>query len=199
MNFIRIFGIGLTAAMLAFTTRPAIADGGGDDSRDCTQPIGESCSVAQPITLVNVTGLNFGRIISGSAAGTVSLSATGQVTAGIAADGPVIYSNVTYFIDPSAATFYVMGEPGYAYSIITPATTTVSDGHGHTMTVTLGVPISQTVSGHTPSGKLNITGTTSKIATDGFDAWAIGGTLAVLANQPSGTYHGTFSEEVQYQ
>ena len=187
----------LSFGALGFAARPALADGGSGN--DCTQNVGESCSVAQPITLVNVTGINFGRIISGTAAGTITISPAGQVSTPPTASGPALYTNNTYFIDPSAATFYVTGEPSYDYAIITPATTTVSDGHGHTMTVTLGVPVAASVNGHAPSGKLNASGTLSKIAPNGFDAWAIGGTLVVGASQPSGEYHGTFNEEVQYQ
>ncbi len=194
MAYYRNIGFGIALALLA--PRFAAAFDGGSD---CTQTVGESASVAQPIALVNVAGLNFGRIISGAAQGTITVSAAGQVTSNGVANGPAVYTGSAYRVDPSAATFYVTGEPGYSYTIITPATSTVSDGAGHTMTVTLSAPSAQSVSGYAPSGYLNANGTSSTIASNGFDAWAIGATITVSPNQASGTYSGTFAEEVQYQ
>ncbi len=158
----------------------------------------ESACVAQPISLTNVAGLNFGRIISGAQAGTITVSATGSISSNNVTNGPAPYSGSSAFVDPSAATFYVTGEPGFNYSITTPATSTVSNGNNH-MTITFGTVTAETVGGYAPSGSLNGAGTASAIASNGYDAWAIGATLSVGANQPSGTYTGTFQETVQYQ
>ncbi len=179
------------AALLAMAPVASAYDG----SNDCTQSVSEGASVAQPIALVNIQGINFGRIITGSAAGSVTVSATGNVTAPLIANGPAVYNGSEY-IDPSPASFYVTGEPGYCYNIITPATCTVSNGT-NTMTVTLSSPTAETVDGHSPSGHLS--GTASAIDAAGYDAWVIGGTLSVGANQASGSYTGTFTEEVEYQ
>ena len=167
-------------------------------NKSASVSVGDACSVAQPITLQNVTGLNFGGIQTGSIAGNVAISANNLVTPTSSATGPAAYTGSNNHIIATAATFFVTGEPGLTYTISTPATTVVSSG-ANTMTVTFGVPVAQTVSGHAPSGSLNANGTTSAIAASGYDAWAIGGTLAVKASQPSGAYSGTFSEKVQYQ
>ncbi len=181
----------LTMASGALAPRALAFNGGGND---CTQSVSEGASVAQPIALVNVTGINFGRIITGTSAGTVTVSAAGTATAGLTAGGPTVFFSA--LIDPSAASFYVSGEPGYYYNITIPSSTTVSNGSS-TMTVTLSAPSAHTVDGHAPSGQLS--GTSSKLASTGYDAWVIGGTLSVGANQPSGTYTGTFNAEVDYQ
>lgn len=164
---------------------------------ESSQNVDESACVAQPITLTNATGLNFGRIVSGANAGHIYISATGAATSDNVTNGPAVYSGSASNTH-SAATFYVTGEPGYCYSISTPATSSVSNG-SQTMTVHLGTPAAQTVDGHAPSGSLNVAGTASTIAGNGYDAWGFGGTLDVSANQASGTYTGSFSEQVQYQ
>jgi len=195
MSFHRSIGVwlALTAAICfeAVSFAPPALAGGGD----CTQNVTEGASVAQPIAVVNVTGIDFGRVITGSAPGTVTVSATGTATASLTAGGPTVYAG-SVLIDPSPASFYVTGEPGYFYNITTPSTCTVSNGSA-TMTVTLAAPAAATVDGHAASGQLS--GTSSKIASNGYDAWVVGGTLSVGANQGSGGYSGTFSVEVDYQ
>lgn len=174
---------------------------------NCSQIVNEGCSVAQPIALHNVTGLQFGRILSGANAGLIAISATGAVTPTTDPGGPAAYTGTTNAQPHTAATFWVSGEPGFTYGITTPLHSSVSiggAGGGTPMTVDLNPAVSQTVGIYVPSGTLNVAGTTSTItptggSSPGYDAWAIGATLHVGASQPSGAYTGTFSEQVTYQ
>ena len=82
---------------------------------------------------------------------------------------------------PSGASFDVTREPGQAYVITLPSSTTLSSG-GNTMTVDTFT--------HDAGASPSLAG--------GSDAFNVGATLNVGATQVAGTYSGTFAVTVNY-
>jgi hypothetical protein len=129
-----------------------------------------------PISITAPTIMDFGVLAASATPGTAilttgsSLSKTGGVT---------IVSGT-----PTAGGYSVTGEGTTAYNITIPvAATTISDGSGHSMTVT--------------AMNCSYVGLTSNLVS-GADAFTVGGTLNVGANQVAGTYTGTFDVSVNY-
>lgn len=117
--------------------------------------------------------MNFGTINAAATAGTVVLS-----TAGVRSSSLTMYGTST------AGTFSVTAEPSTALTITFPATATLTGTPSGTMTIGSfthsSVPASDTTDG---------TGTL---------ALNVGATLNVGANQPSGTYQGTYAVTLSY-
>jgi hypothetical protein len=93
----------------------------------------------------------------------------------------------------SLATYTVTGEPLYTYAIALPATITVTETVGGTITMTIGTLLAKSTSGvesHTATGTL--------IAGAGTESFTVGGTLTVAAAQLAGVYAGTFDVSVAY-
>ncbi len=172
--------------------------------------VNEGATIAQPLRLTKVSDLQWGGIITGSVQGNVVLAASGNSfteTFPTGLNGPVAFTGHNLSItSPSIAGFTVTGEPGMSYSI------TVNPGASHVycgsnaMLVSLAFPRAATVngvasSGHMDSqdGDLSQLSAASSCASFGTDAWVIGGTLTVGANQPSGHYAGTFVVTICYQ
>lgn len=156
-----------------------------------TQVVNTGAAIFAPLRLVKLTDLNFGGIVQGPNAGNVIMSEYGSRIFPNDPLGPTVYngSSVLAKTGATAASFIVTGEPSNSYSITTPVTSTVTDGT-HTMLILLGKPIGPNVSAD---------GTTATLASDGTDAWKIGGTLVVGAGQPSGLYSGSFTEIITYE
>lgn len=133
-----------------------------------------SANIIAPITISEVTGMNFGDIIRGT--GYVTLSATGERTSDYEAFSGTQTGTVT------AATFTVTGETDYTYDLTLPGDldVTLSDGLDGTMVVDTFVS--------------NTTGT----LTGGSVTVSVGATLDVANNQASGVYTGTYSVTVAY-
>lgn len=145
------------------------------NGRNGTTTFTVTAKVDPVITLAKLTDLRFGDIFTGPTAGTVTLSPAGARSAtggaGLGALSPV-----------GAATFTVTGAPSATYAITLPASITLS-APGGTLTV------SPLTSSPSLTGLLNASGTQSL---------AVGGTLAVAANQTDGNYTGTFNVTVAY-
>ena len=123
-----------------------------------------------PITISKNTDMNFGNLASSSTTGgTIILSTSGSRSIG--GSGGVTLPAIIGTV--SAADFTVSGQGGYGYTITLPTTVTISDGLGHSMTIT-----SFTSS---PSS----TGTLSSAGTQDL---TVGGTLNVSAAQAAGSY-----------
>jgi hypothetical protein len=157
-------------AGLALSATGAFAQSSATASANAT------ARIIAPITLAQVTDLNFADVVS-AAAGTVVLppvgarSFTGGATAGSATG-------------VAAASFTVGGQASATYAITLPAgTITITSGAGDIMTV--GTFTSS------PSGTGTLSGT-------GSQTLLVGGTLNVGASQPQGTYTGTFNVTVAY-
>jgi len=139
--------------------------------------------IVTPITLTQVTDLEFGNIVPSASAGTVVLSPAGVRTP----------TNVT--LPPTsgtvtAASFTVGGTPAFTYSITLPAAATTISNGAQTMTVNTWT------SDPTPTGTIGGGGT---------QVLSVGATLNVGANQVSGSYSsgnaggsGDFTVTVNY-
>jgi Domain of unknown function (DUF4402) len=163
-------GSGKTAivvlAMLAGT--PAFAATANSNAKAIT---------LRPLSIINLSDLDFATNISGTTAGTVVIDPTTDarsVTGGVVAAGGT----------PQAAQFYTYGGPLQTLQVFRgPLPILNRAGGGATMNVT----------GLTLNGP-----TTRFLNAAGLLDLRVGGTLAVGANQMSGSYSGTFQIIVNY-
>ena len=143
-----------------------------------------TATVVRPNSLVKTDDLDFGTIISGATGGTVSLDAiTGARTR---TGGATLVGN-----DAQRAQF--QGTGGLlliSVSGSTSVTLSRAGGGATPMTATL------TRAASTSGGGIALLGTT--LLPSGVQTYYIGGTLTVPANQPEGTYSGTFTLTVNY-
>jgi Mat/Ecp fimbriae major subunit len=143
--------------------------------------------IRKQITLANVTDLNFGTIIRGAAAGTVTINArTGARTSA----GGVTQVGTTGF---TTANFNGTGSAGRVVTVSAGAASfTITNGTGGTMTVnTLRTSGNGSAAQTLPR---NYT-----LPASGALALRIGGRLNVAANQADGNYSGTFTINMDYQ
>jgi Domain of unknown function (DUF4402) len=164
-------GASLCALLVAGLATPALAAG--------TSAAGKAITLA-PLSILNLSNLDFATNIAGATAGTVVINPTNDVrtvTGGVVAAGGV----------PQAARFISYGT-GLQILQVTrgplPVLTRVGPGPAATMSVTqltLNGPVTRVL---TAAGLLDL---------------RVGGTLAVAANQPDGVYSGTFQITVTYQ
>lgn len=138
-----------------------------------------------PLSFISYRDLDFGRVISTNVAGTVTISAAGvrSTTGGV----------VTVGNDFQVARFAGRGTQNQRLRIrITPTTLTLT-GPGASMTVnnfTIGPAPTLQPAGASPNFRI--------VPADGIFWFTVGGTLNVGANQPGGTYSGTFSATLDY-
>jgi hypothetical protein len=129
--------------------------------------------------IINQTnGINFGDVVAGTAASTIQLDTLGSpsVTLGDAqlAGGTV-----------QAGAYTLTGEASKSYSISLPGLpVNITSGGGDTMTVS--------AFNHDAGGAPALDGT-------GAGGFNVGATLNMSANQPAGTYTGTWPLTVDYQ
>jgi Mat/Ecp fimbriae major subunit len=129
-------------------------------------------NILQQVTVTNTSDLQFGTIVTGTAASTVAISATGGRTCG---------AGLTCSGTSTAAGFTVTGTSGQVVTVSSDASVTLNNGSGGSMTASLSPSVS--------SLTLGATGGT----------FAVGGTLNVGATQADGAYSGTFNVTVDYQ
>ena len=141
--------------------------------------------IVAPITLTSVNKLEFGRIATGTVAGSVVL--TPAAAPGITYD---VVLAVPGGATRSAASYDVTGTGGYKYAISVPtgSITLAGSAAGTSMTVSGFNALSV--------GTPNTTGGT--LTTGGTDVFYVGGTLNVGASQAAGVYSGTFNVSVNY-
>ncbi len=148
---------------------------GPSHARADTATATASAEVAQAIQVAVNTNMDFGRLAPTGTAGTVDLATDGSRTAtnvDLLGGGTV-----------SAAVFDVTGAANEAYSITLPASTTLADGAGNSMSVDTFA--------HDAGSSPSLNGA-------GSDQFNVGATLHVGANQTAGTYTGTFDVTVSY-
>ena len=140
--------------------------------------------IVQPLSITQAagSGLNFGKIASGPAAGVVRVSSTGVLSK---VSGPV---EVQIVDSTSASTgvFDITGENGQTILVTVPASTllTANGGSGGAdMTVTLSSDAATT---------------TTLDATTGAATLTVFGDLGVGVNQATDTYSGTYNVTVFY-
>jgi len=142
-----------------------------------------SASIISPINISKTADLDFG-IISGIAAGTVTIAATSgaQLNPVITGDLSVISTSTS-----KAAAFSVTGSGNATYAIVmNPSLTLTGTGTavGKTMTSTLVLDAAKTGAVGTLAG--------------GADNIYVGGVLTVAAAQTAGPYAGTFNVTINY-
>lgn len=140
-----------------------------------------TATVISPISITKNSDLAFGKISAAASPGTITISPNGARTA----------SGVTGSGATTAAAFQVNGEPSTTYAIDTSATTANLTSGSDTMALTL-------ISDFTGSTATSGTQTTGTLDGTGKQTLFVGGTLAVGANQPAGSYSGTVSVAVSY-
>ncbi len=133
-----------------------------------------SAKIYQPIAIKKTADLNFGAMIATPNAGKVVLDAAGVRTA---SGGAVLASAAGV----SAAAFQVDGEPNTSYSLALPASISITSS-GNSMTVDSFVADANT----------------TLLDSKGTQAFNVGATLGVGANQAAGLYTGSFSVTVAY-
>jgi len=139
-----------------------------------TSTANASAVILTPISITNNTALAFGDVYPDTAAGgTVLLDPTGARTAGGAA--------ALGATPGAAAQFTVSGQASALYTITLPAAA---------VTLTSGAN-NMTIDSFLSDGTGTLDGTGNEIIN-------VGATLNVNANQPAGTYSGTFDVTVNY-
>lgn len=165
-----------TFATTAFVALLGLGSAGGAFA--ATDSANANAEIVAAITITNTADLNFGQIAPSGTAGTVTISVDGVRTG---SPGVTLGNQV----DVSQASFDIAGAPNNLYSITLPA-----DG---TITLTSGASPAMAVDDFLsdPPGPGTING-------GGTDLIDVGATLSVAANQPNGSYTGTFDVTVAY-
>ncbi|MFZ2339063.1 MAG: DUF4402 domain-containing protein [Bacteroidales bacterium] len=133
--------------------------------------------IIAPLSITNTAGLHFGTIMRSATAGTVTITTDGTRSS----LGGVTLSALAPL--HSAATFDLEGESGNEVLITLPVSTTITNG---TQTMT----VDNFVSDPDDANPVTLTGAATVLR--------VGATLNVDADQPSGTYNGTFNVRVDY-
>lgn len=146
-------------------------------------------TIVEPLGLVKVQDLRFGRIAASATAGTVTVNAdTGACTA----SGGVIATGGRGF-----GQFAGQGTKKFIVRVQIPASVTLTGPAGSTMVV------GAIVLGAAPDlAYLGVTGGTPRYqisSSNGIFTFRLGGRLGIAANQRPGQYSGTYSVTVQYQ
>jgi len=128
------------------------------------------------LSLTATQSLAFGSIIRFPTAGSITLSAQGSVSA----------SNVMYVRGSvrHVALFSVTGDANRNFYITLPVSTTLSGPDSATMTLDTFTVL--------PSSP-------ASLGVDGTCSFAVGATLEVAMNQPTGEYSGTFEVLISYE
>lgn len=161
----------LVAAVFAIMGSPAVVK-----AADATASA--AATIAAPIAISKVSDLEFGLIAPTASAGTVTVSTAGARTGDANVD---LLSGDT----ESAASFSVSGAADQTFSLVVPATATLSatgSSGGSPMTATLS---------DDASGTPTLDGT-------GAATVNVGAALAVGADQAADAYSGSFTVTVSY-
>lgn len=146
-------------------------------------------NILTQLSFFKVDDLNFGRIIAGTAAGTVTIAPNGARTA---------TGGATLASDSSArpASFVGQGSLLQTVAIVMNANTRTLTRVGGTESMTMDTFII----GDTPTTLLTNAATSFQITgISGIFAFPVGATLRVGANQTPGTYVGNFTVTLVYQ
>lgn len=142
-------------------------------------------AVVTPLSFIQVEDMHFGQIIPTTVAGTVTV-ATGNVLT--TTNGIVSIGN-----SHQVAKFAGMGTQNQNVTIQLTPTTINLTGPGPSMAVT-GLVIAPEATLQDQGG-----GNFQILPADGIFWFVVGGTLNVAANQPPGSYSGTFAATLEYQ
>lgn len=169
-------GIALAVVTTALASNPAFAE---------TKPGNAEITVVRPLSFVIDDNLDFGSLIPGTTAGTVTMDPTGTRTA---TNGIVLVGG-----GQSPATFSGQGTFNQRVDISLGANSILITGPGAPMRVRTFVI------GSTPTAVLTTAPLRFRIAAaNGIFTFPIGATLEVGANQPAGKYTGNWSITLNY-
>lgn len=150
-------------------------------------------ALVEPLTLVNLSSLDFGRVAATAAAGTVTMTPTASPTC-VAAGG------VAHFSTCQPAEFLGYGATGMVFRVKLPVgrQTTIT-GPGGSILID-----NMTVDGNPELVLIQINNSQGFVryriaSASGIFHFRVGGTLNVNANQLPGTYSGTFDVRLDYQ
>ena len=164
---IRFSMLGIGLAALAGNASPAFAGG-------ASGPVG--AVAVRPLSLVKTEDLDFGSLIAGTTAGTVTINAnTGARTT----TGGVTTAGGT----PKRAEFVGAGRPGRLIIVFLGASPALTNGAGGSMALSLAV-----------QGGIGL----RILPANGVQTIRVGGTINVGANQQEGNYTSTFTLTVIY-
>ncbi|MEM7661056.1 MAG: DUF4402 domain-containing protein [Pseudomonadota bacterium] len=158
------------SAAMAFASPAAMAQDASSDA---------GAIIVAPLQVTNTQPLYFGSIVpSTTVSDTVAVAANGTRTCG---------AQLTCLTDDhTPAIFDVDGGANFGYTVTVPTSVNIANAGGDEMTVNAFAAAS------VDDGQFLLDGT-------GDDAFNVGGTLTVAANQASGEYTGTFLVSVEYQ
>lgn len=131
-----------------------------------------SATVLQPVTLTKTSDLEFGKIVAGPSASTVTMASNGQFRCG---------TGITCLDTHNMARFSVNGIPGQLVSVQLDNQIMLSSTNGTRMPVTLEASATSMKLGNSPSNIISV-----------------GGSLSVAAYQAEGVYTGLFTITVNY-
>lgn len=138
-------------------------------------------TLVAPLTISNTASLAFGKFAADASGGTLVIDTAGALT--------TTGSVQTITSAHTAAAFGLTGQGGLGYSIVLPASISLTGVPSGTMTIgtfTLG----------NTAGV--VAGTTTTMAAGGTDTLYVGATAIVGASQPAGVYSGTLNVTVNY-
>ena len=160
----------------------ALAIAGSGSAMAATTTASATGTIISPINITKAVDLVFGNLAPSAAAGTVTLTPGGGLTAD---------ANVTIIagVAPAAARFDVSGQAGLGYSISVTGGPLTSGGNSMTFT-----PVSDLTGGTITSGNV----TAGVLSAGGTQSIFVGGVLSVGATQAPGSYTGTITALVNY-
>lgn len=149
-------------------------------------PVDAQIAVVTPLQFISVENLDFGRVIRGTTAGTVTIAPTGVRTS----TGGITLIDTGF----QAARFAGMGSNNQRVDVSLGANSILITGPGAPMRVRTFVI------GSTPTAVLTTTPRRFRITSpSGIFVFPVGATLEVGANQTPGTYTGTWTITLNYQ
>lgn len=158
---IKILALAATASLFGFQSAAHAA----------TASASAAANILSPIAVTKTSDLDFGKIIAGATASTVTLTGAGGFTCG---------AGLTCSGTHNAAAFNVTGSTGEIVTVTSDTSVNLISG-GNSMSASL-----------TPSA-------TSLTLAGGAASFNVGGVLSVAGNQAAGAYAGTFNVTVNYQ
>ncbi|MBA3895617.1 MAG: DUF4402 domain-containing protein [Sphingomonadaceae bacterium] len=145
---------------------------GATSAQAATATAFAKAKILKQITVTKSADLDFGTIVTGAAASTVTVSSAGVRTCG---------AGLTCTNPATAAAFGVTGTSGAVVTLAAAGPVTLTGSNGGTMSATLN------------------TSAATMTLTAGPDPFTVGGVLSVGANQTDGVYQGSFTVTVDYQ
>lgn len=180
-------GLSATSALGSQTasgpiTVTVVIDGNGNAANRTTvatlPATGVTLRVVAPPVLTKQADLAFGTVVSGAAAGTVTVPA-------VAAPTPTAAGGARYMGAGASGRFSLSGQPSQAYTLaVSPSSLTLTSPEGGSMTA---------------DAFTTSTGASATLPAAGTQTIYVGGRLNVGASQPQGTYTGILTLTVAYQ